>query len=243
MLKLAILDDDNADRQAVYDLLLKYSFEKNIEIEIDSYSDGRALMNEYVADKYHILFLDVELNDTINGIDIAHFIRNLPDHNVTIVYLSSFPEYMQKSFGVRPAQYFTKPVTYEHFVKQFDEIIQYDFQNNWREFETSKGKVYVNLSHIIYVSSDGHGGHENIMCTTDGDYTLITPLKTIQDMCSNCLVSPNRSDLVSTRHIREVKRYHLLMDNGATIPISKRRYNDFQIEISENIRKRITQWI
>ena len=57
-----------------------------------------------------------------NGIETAQEIRNLPDRNVLIAFITSFPEYMQDSFDVQASQYLTKPISYELFEQKLDRL-------------------------------------------------------------------------------------------------------------------------
>lgn len=42
--------------------------------------------------------------------ETAQLIREFPDRNVLIVFITSYPEYMQDSFDVQAFQYLTKPI-------------------------------------------------------------------------------------------------------------------------------------
>ena len=71
-----------------------------------------------------MVLLDMEMPD-MNGIEIAEKIRELVSREVLITFLTSYPEYMQKSFGVQAFQYLLKPITYDVFKKEIIRTIQY----------------------------------------------------------------------------------------------------------------------
>ena len=67
-----------------------------------------------------------------NGIEIAEEIRRIPDRNVLIAFITSYPEYMQDSFDVQASQYFTKPLSYELFEEKLTKMLGYinDLETN-----------------------------------------------------------------------------------------------------------------
>ena len=60
-----------------------------------------------------------------NGIETAEEIRKIPDRNVIIAFITSYPEYMQDSFDVQASQYLTKPISYELFEQKLEKMLAY----------------------------------------------------------------------------------------------------------------------
>ena len=72
----------------------------DIETQVDYYTDGRNLIQAYQADhsKYDIILLDMEM-PLISGMQVAEQMRRI-NREVIIIFLTSYPEYMQQSFRV-----------------------------------------------------------------------------------------------------------------------------------------------
>lgn len=122
---IAVCDDEQAQIDILKNNLIKYSIDTDIEFYIDEYISGELLIEKYksVKSPYDIIFLDMETPD-IKGLDVAAAIRELPDRNVSIAFVTSYPEYMQDSFDVQASQYIIKPVVYEQLAKKLDIILK-----------------------------------------------------------------------------------------------------------------------
>ena len=102
-LNIAICDDENYILTHTTSLIDIYQFQHlDTNLSVDCYTSGEALLKAYTQSRqYHIILLDIEMTG-LNGIETARKIRNEIDRNVIIVFISSYPEYMQESFSVHP---------------------------------------------------------------------------------------------------------------------------------------------
>ena len=53
-MKLAIVDDNKLEQELIFNTLRTYEHERNISIDISSYSDGNSFLNTYVLSLIHI---------------------------------------------------------------------------------------------------------------------------------------------------------------------------------------------
>lgn len=145
LFKIAVCDDELSEIKKICDFITRFSFESEIEFIVDRYTNGKSLIKAYNAktEKYDIIFLDVEMPE-LNGIETAQLIREFPDRNVLIVFITSYPEYMQDSFDVQAFQYLTKPISYHLFKEKFQKIIGYinELQTNIAVVSLKKGKYF-----------------------------------------------------------------------------------------------------
>ena len=123
-MKFAVCDDEAFERDKIRDLITQYATTMAMNIDVDYYETGEELLATYEKGKYNIIFLDVEIGKD-DGIEIGDRIRKIPDHDVTIIYVTNYPEYMHHSFDVRAAQFFSKPVKYEIFEIKMNKIFEY----------------------------------------------------------------------------------------------------------------------
>ena len=116
-MKIAVCDDEKFERDRIKDLICIYSVEKNIEIDVDFFATGEDLFASYEKGKYTMIFLDIEIGKN-DGIEVADRIRRIPDHDVTIMFVTNYSEYMQQSFDVRAAQFFLNPLNMKYLKKR-----------------------------------------------------------------------------------------------------------------------------
>ena len=95
-MKLAIVDDNKLEQELIFNTLRTYEHERNISLDISSYSDGNPFLNTYVPGDFDLIFMDIYLNE-LNGIDIVRKIRQM-DSKVMIVFLTTSKEHMFSGF-------------------------------------------------------------------------------------------------------------------------------------------------
>lgn len=238
--KVAICDDEEKDVHTIYNYLLSYEMEYNIDFEVSTFLNGASLLNEYQNHTtFHILFLDVEMPH-ITGLELAAQIRKQWDKNVAIIFVSNYPEYMQESFNVQAYQYFPKPLNYESFKKLMTRI-----QKDYEESQITK----------LLISEDDR---EELICVDDilSIQTLDSKKKQLEfslseknivakgtiadweDSLSEFLfISPSRGYLININHVHYLEDDFLVMDNGIKIPLSRRK----EKEIRNLFSKRLLQ--
>ena len=123
---IAICDDEISQIKTIEEYLERFSVKTDAKFHIERFTDGNELLKKYYNEKspFDILFLDMEM-PVQNGLETAEKIRRLPDRNVLIAFITSYPEYMQDSFDVQASQYFTKPVSYELFEQKLEKMLAY----------------------------------------------------------------------------------------------------------------------
>lgn len=65
-MKLAIVDDNKLEQELIFNTLRTYEHERNISLDISSYSDGNSFLNTYVPGDFDLIFMDIYLNE-LNG--------------------------------------------------------------------------------------------------------------------------------------------------------------------------------
>ena len=75
-MKLAIVDDNKLEQELIFNTLRTYEHERNISLDISSYSDGNSFLNTYVPGDFDLIFMDIYLNE-LNGIDIVRKINRV----------------------------------------------------------------------------------------------------------------------------------------------------------------------
>ena len=95
-MRIAICDDEE-----IYRIELKTILDKmlaNADYDIDTFADGKHLIEEFSACPYDLVFLDIEM-PAVDGITLAKMIR-LKSENVFIVFLTSHIEYALEGYEV-----------------------------------------------------------------------------------------------------------------------------------------------
>lgn len=223
-LNLAVCDDDKKDISVLAHILENYSFARNIDLKISTFSSGKDLLLSFKnPGDYHVLLLDVEMPET-DGISLAETIRKSIDRNIIIVFISNYPKYMQDSFRVHPFHYLTKPATPDMVYDLMDNVTQEitDSHIICTLISTDERELVINIRDILYIEvSDGKNGILDFHFAGKSIFTKGT-LSHWKNELKDCnFYQCYRSILLNLSHIHYFDKQAVILDNGEKIPVGR----------------------
>ena len=239
-MKFAVCDDEAFEREKISNLITQYAINKELNIDVDYYETGEELLSTYEKGKYDIIFLDIEIGKD-DGIEIGDRIRKFPDHDVTIIYVTNFPEYMHHSFDVRAAQFFSKPLKYEIFESKMNKVFEYmRAEEDKKLIINCNGELIVlSLSDICTIESVKLlKSNSNILITTSREQIQTKgKLKDYTDKYGDVLVFAHRSVLINIQNIYKWMSQNIEMRNGRSVHVSRNRMQELKnIFMSDKMR-------
>ncbi len=235
---IAICDDDVCAVETLNSYLYKIRLEMDIDFQITSFYDSQKLLTAYTAPSaFHLLFLDVEMPG-LDGIELAKKIRALPDRNVRIIFVSSYPQYMKDSFNVQAFQYLTKPYSYKELQEIVIQIID-DYKNSQIAkllVHTDYSEELVNLNDIISVESIN--AKQKVLLVTTKEKTIeATGLigDWEKDLAEQGFISPCRGFLINIQHLHYFRKNDVIMSNNTAIPLSRRKEKNVRTLFNKNL--------
>lgn len=151
MLKIALCEDDQLQRELVKNYIDRSLLNRNYEIF--EFKSGEELISNY-PQKLDILFLDIQMEE-VNGMDAAKKIRTF-DNNVEIIFITGIWDYVQEGYEVRAYRYIIKPIDFNSFKTQLNLCIK-EIENQKRPsiVVTYKGEVNkIDIGSIVYIETD-----------------------------------------------------------------------------------------
>ena len=241
-MKFAVCDDEAFERDKIRDLITQYATTKAMNIDVDYYETGEELLATYAKGKYNIIFLDVEIGKD-DGIEIGDRIRKIPDHDVTIIYVTNYPEYMHHSFDVRAAQFFSKPVKYEIFEIKMNKIFEYMRVEEDKKLiiNCNGAMIVLSLSDICTIESvkSSKRNSEILITTLKEQIQTKGKLKEYTDKYGDALVHAHRSVLVNTQNIYKWMSQNIEMRNGRSVPVSRNRMQELKNIFTSDILRSV----
>lgn len=237
--RIAICDDEALEREKMEIYLERYSVEFNIDFSVDSYDSGEMLIKEYWKRKspYHIVLLDMELG-RMDGIDVAREIRLAPDYNVLIAYITSYPEYMQKSFDVQPTQYLMKPLGYELFKEKLTQMIELlsKFETNLLVIDQKDGEMLLDITEIQSIETvKKTSGRGRLKFTLlDSDVFANGTLSDFEDkLLQQGFARIHRTVLVNLRCIHKFQGERVVLKSGLELPLGRKYAKELRDSFSD----------
>lgn len=238
MLKIAVCDDNHYLCIEIEQVILDYSIQCNIKIDIEVFYDGKELIN-YIKNQhsFDLIFLDIELKTT-TGIEVGTTLRKkLDDYITKIVFISSKTGYERQLFDVQPLNFLDKPIDKEKILNCIDLSLKLlDKEKKKLKYKVGKEYKQIAFQDILYFENK----LRKVKITTlDGTDEFYGTLAIVKSQLPNIFLTTHNSYIVNYNYIKKISGDSILMINEMIIPISKRNLKDiqqFQIQILKEFR-------
>ena len=143
MLRIATVEDDANDLEALRTHLSRYEKENGLKFQVTEFRDGEDIVTDYSAD-YDLILMDIEMA-FLNGMKAAE-IREL-DKDVIIIFITNMPQYAIQGYKVNALDYMLKPISYFSFSESMGRALH---RVNVQEKETGRrGVLEIKTSEIM----------------------------------------------------------------------------------------------
>lgn len=226
LIKVAICEDEKVFRDTLEIILKYYLKEKNKSYILDCYERGEQLL-ESNHNQYNILFLDVEIKNGIDGIELAKRLR-IENNTGEIIFLTSHQEEAYKAFEVNAFRYLLKPLQEDMLYKTMDLAIEKieEIKKNYIILESGTSIIKLQLKDIIYIET-----YERKLKvhTLEKEYVIDYRLRDIEDkLRDKWFFRVHKSFLINLEHIKEHNDTNIIMQNGVVIYISRLKLQPFK---------------
>ena len=229
MLKIAVCDDEQRERDYAAGLVKEYLAENHIAARVDVFHSAVELMEALHHDNYGLLFLDI-LMPGFSGIQAARELRNF-DSETGIVFLTSSPEFAVESYRLDAFYYLLKPLDREELFLVLDRFLrQRQRSGEALLLNTASGlvrlscgrieAVEVNSRHLLFYLNDGS------VREIPGTLTEYEP----QLLKTGAFVKVHRSYLVNMDYIQHLQGAELTTSGGKKVPVSRLLSNQVRKE-------------
>lgn len=226
MIRIALCDDSDEIRRQTRECLVRYFMPSDYEFLIDEYGSGEVFLESEAV--YDIIFLDYKFeNSEMDGLSIASSIRRRGD-GVKIVFLSSYPQVVFKTFEFGTFRFLVKPVDDVSMKEVMDAFFRENDGNDRHIcFRFSGNEYFVSEKDIVYVESAGK------YCTIHRDkeenhIRLRQPLnKVAGELRGEIFFRCHNSYIVNFMYVSGCTSSEVMLTNGEQIPMSRHRYRGF----------------
>lgn len=217
MYEIAILDDEVSQTQKLHKLIDVYFDRKELlERRVDVFHEGVGLLNSTKI--YDLLFLDIEVGNE-NGIEIARELRKrAPD--MIIIVITGYLKYSMDGYKIQAARYLLKPILPELLYSELDEVLHLDDRVSLILEDKDQYKR-VRRRDVLYLESEGRKVRFHCM---DGSFISKESLSEWESrLDSSLFVECHKGILVHVRWIQIVRGDQILLENGQSLPLARRR--------------------
>jgi DNA-binding LytR/AlgR family response regulator len=223
MIRIAIVEDEKNYQEQLIEYLRKFEQERGEDIEIETFSDGDEIVENYKA-QFDIILMDVQMR-FMDGMTAAEEIRKL-DSEVVIMFITNAAQYAIKGYAVDALDYVLKPISYFSFSQRLNRAVE---RMKKRETKTmtirlKSGVTRLEVSDIYYVESQGH---KLIFRTNKGEYVAAGTMKELEDELSSFhFYRVHKGYLVNLEHVEGMKESSAVV-KGEEILVSRTKRKGF----------------
>ncbi len=214
-MKVAVCDDEKRFRDDIAGRIDKlYS---SLDVIVDSFSNGRKLIEAFDRKPYDLIFLDIEMPE-MDGITLAKKLREKSD-KVFIVFLTGHVEYALQGYEVNALRYLTKPVQEEKLIEVMRFVSDRLTEKRQIRIKVDGEELFINVSDIIYMEAE----NQYIMIyTVDGNYLVRYNISDYEkELKSDGFYKAHRSYLVSLGKVKKLSRGNVIMEGDISVPVSR----------------------
>ena len=201
MLNFVLCDDNlvilHKLEQMLTKLFMKNDYAAQIGFKSDNVNDVLAYIKSH---KVNVLFLDINLQSNISGIDLAAQIRRI-DKEIYIIFTTAHLEYALVAYKVKTFDYIAKPITMERLQETLDRLFV-DLYNTPKKYLTLNNKNIINQNDIQYIKKDGM---KLIVCTPNKKYETYSSFSKIQNCLPDNFVRCHKSYIANINNITNIE--------------------------------------
>lgn len=207
-MQVAVCDDEKILYEELCLYLNEYSRIKGEPILTYYFSNGHELLASDL--NFDLIFMDYQMDD-INGLETSQRIR-AKDKNITIIFLTSYPQIVFKSFEVDTFRFLVKPIKKLKLFKALDDFLESMDSDEYLLINIKENTYKIRISQIIYVEAKGK---HCVIRTEDDFYEINKYLKEIEKMLPhNLFIRTHRTHIVGFLHIDNYDNKTIYFDNG-----------------------------
>lgn len=223
MIKIAVADDEQAERQVMEDYFQRLASELHEELKVTLFPSGAALVKAYDY-TFDLICLDIDM-PLMDGISTAKKIRDCDD-DVLIIFVTNLAQLAIRGYEVHALDFLVKPVNYYSFAMKLRDAIQLANRRKERNIVLNIGDGFqVIPSSELYFAEVR--GHYLIYHTKNGVIRQKATLRDLEEKLKGLSFKRcNRSYLVNLHHVSAVNKDDVLV-GGEWIKISRPQKRSF----------------
>lgn len=230
MISILVCDDDTEWLKRSEDILTQLGRKYNVLLEINMYSSIREIPKGDIEErKIDIAYLDIELSDGENGMELAKTIQQYNKWAI-IFFLTSHREFTKEAFfDIQAFGYLGKPIKHNIFENYFQKAVLQVSSVKTRsittvlEFYSDKLPIKIKQKEILYIEKINR---RIIINTLKKAYMVNESIKQLENRLDGSFLKVNQSVIVNMREISFLSNSVCCLKTGQEFAIGRTYKNN-----------------
>lgn len=236
-LRIAVCDDETFALDVIREAIGKVLQEKKVQGEVRTFINAESLEKKMREVSFDLLLLDIDM-PVVDGIAFGKKLRG-QRNKVDIIYVSSREDKVFDSLRVNPYGFIRK----NHFLEDIPQVLggYLDQREDGKEsrvvLQLKDQTETVNIEDILFIE----GARKYQQFYIAGREKLLAVRKQMQELEEEFkdygFIRIHKGYLVNYKHIQVFKENDVVLDNGMSLPMSRRKaaeVKDYYMELMKN---------
>lgn len=221
-MRIAICDDEKYFRDQLKLNISAYAAERRLHLDTYEFASGEDLL---ASDKaFDMIFLDYQMSGK-DGMDAARELRRR-NLSCSIVFVTSYPQFILESFEVQPYRFYIKPVTQDQINALMNTFLQQQRLLAPITVVHDDEQTVINVKDILYLEGDGK---YCIIRTSNNTYSSSKTLSQVHELLpQHCFYRSHKSYVVNLYSVSSFDGKTATLVNGEIAKISRSKTAEFK---------------
>ena len=237
MVRIAIVEDESAERDLFKEYLERFSKETQALFHISAFSDGVGITSPYQA-AYDIIFLDIQMAIQ-DGLKTAELIRQ-KDKEVTLIFITNMAQYALKGYAVNASNFVLKPVSYFAFSEVLRDELKKLAQRESRSvpLKVEDGMLRLRLGDLYYAEMENR---RTVLHTAVGEHIMSGTLLKLEELLNDGRFFRCHSGfLINMQHLHKIQAVSVILNpGGMEIPLSRHKKKELEASLIHYLQEQL----
>ena len=232
MLNFALLDDNIPSLNRLSKMLESIFIKNNIDASIKFCASTPDEILKYIeANNVDVIFLDINLNASLSGCDVADIIRK-KNKNVYIIFLTGHLEYALLAYKYKTFDYLSKPIIDERLEETVLRLIDDMEAEEINFIKINNNKTLINANEVNFIKKDGM---KLVFCTPEKTYETYSSFSKFENCLPENFIRCHKSYMVNINNITNLRTNENILEfkNSQTCTLGAKYKNNF-LEVFKN---------
>jgi DNA-binding LytR/AlgR family response regulator len=229
MITIVVVDDDERYLKQTKEIIKKINFQMDQEIETKFYTKYSPSLEKEInkLDLKKIYILDIDLNDTISGLNIAQKIRE-NDWDSEIIFITNHDKQFENVYR-NVYKVFAFIEKFHEFESKLEKniklIIKKNFDNKMFTYHNRNVDITIYYRSILYIFCNTEARKLEIV-TTNNHYLVSYSLEEMITHLDSRFCIVHRACIINKDHVIEYNwsKGYFVLDNKKEVPLLSKKY-------------------
>ncbi len=226
-IRILLCDDNRYQLSRLEHHIKEYSSESKYDFIIDKSLHSKGALELFDKGKYQMIFLDIDLSDRYNGIELAKKIRQV-DHHVLIIFVTAFSAFAYEAYEVFAFNYIVKPINPIFFHKMMDRAVDLVLSRYYMKEKLSITVKNANENYVIFydeiIYAEKLGKRMHFYLTDGREITGVMTISYLEaHLEKDYFIRCHKSFIINRYKIRSVEKDYIIMRPGnIEVPLGRK---------------------